>query len=105
MPSKIETAAANNAQRWPQYGNADEKAMASLVKERFREKMAWLAVQWGDFTSIDKIRPDGANSPCRQPVDYDISGKRFFLPGIRIMTIPTVDGGWKSIKIMGKFGQ
>lgn len=53
---EIEVAAKYDAMRWPQYGNADERSAAELVKQRLNEKIQWLSTQWGDYSNIREIR-------------------------------------------------
>ena len=54
---QIEVAASYNAARWPQYGNSDVLAAAETVKQRFDEKMQWLATQWNNDPSSINVIP------------------------------------------------
>lgn len=45
--AQIAEAARRDAERWPQYGNADELARAAGVKSFLRKSAAWLCRQWG----------------------------------------------------------
>jgi hypothetical protein len=69
----IEVAAKYNAARWPQYGNADERAAAETVKQRFSEKIQWLSTQWGDYASINETLYDRQIKTSNR---YDLSGRR-----------------------------
>lgn len=43
----IAAGARADAQRWPQYGNADEQERCQVVKDRLSKSCKWLAKQWG----------------------------------------------------------
>lgn len=45
--SQIAGAARRDAERWPYYGNADELARASVVKNYLRKSVSWLSEEWG----------------------------------------------------------
>ena len=62
-----------DAVRWPQYGNADERVAAKIVKQRFSEKVQWLSTQWGDYTNIDEILGDKHTETSNR---YNLSGRR-----------------------------
>ena len=70
---EIEVAAMYDAARWPQYGNADERAAAETVKQRFSEKIQWLSTQWGDYTNITEKPGDKHTETSNK---YDLSGRR-----------------------------
>ena len=70
---EIEVAAMCDAVRWPQYGNADERVAAKIVKQRFSEKVQWLSTQWGDYTNIDEILGDKHTETSNR---YNLSGRR-----------------------------
>lgn len=55
--SRIAGAARADAERWPQYANADVPAKASEILSRWRERVVWLADQWDIDASI--ARPSG----------------------------------------------
>lgn len=44
---RIKAAAVCDAERWPDYGNADVEAKAETVKNRLRQSERWLQSQWG----------------------------------------------------------
>ena len=68
----IETAAAQDAKRWPQYNqNADERSVASKVKERLNQKVNWLLTQWGEPSHINKVNKDNNN----YNYSYDLLGR------------------------------
>ena len=70
---EIEAAAKCDAERWPEYGNADERAAAEIVKQRFSEKIQWLSTQWGDYASIDEKKVGTYTKTSNR---YDLSGRR-----------------------------
>ena len=70
---EIEVAAMYDAARWPEYGNADERAAAETVKQRFSEKIQWLSTQWGDYTNITEKPGDKHIETSNR---YDLSGRR-----------------------------
>ncbi len=43
---KIASAAKADAERWPQYANADVEAKAADILARWKERVGWLAQQW-----------------------------------------------------------
>lgn len=49
----ISQAAKNDAERWPQYGNADEMAAAAHFSSMFKSKVNWLGQQWGAMPPHD----------------------------------------------------
>ena len=71
---EIEVAAMCDAARWPQYGNADERAAAETVKQRFSEKIQWLATQWGVETNIE----NKGDKQTETSNKFDLSGRRIF---------------------------
>lgn len=70
---EIEAAAKCDAERWPEYGNADERAAAEIVKQRFSEKIQWLSTQWGDYASINETINERQIKTYNR---YDLSGRR-----------------------------
>ena len=94
---QIEVAASYNAARWPQYGNSDVLAAAETVKQRFDEKMQWLATQWNNDPSSINVIPQNLNTPSNE---INLSGIKNTTSKIRIVSIQNNDGQWKRKKIM-----
>ena len=60
MADNLAAAAACDAARWPQYGNADELAAAGRFRGLLEQRIAWLKQQWGE-SGIEDITADTDN--------------------------------------------
>ncbi len=72
--TEIASAAATDARRWPEYGNADMAQAKSRYLERFRSKVNWLDARWSDTenpSTLSNLYMVGASSVLGswQPAD------------------------------------
>lgn len=74
---QIKNAAARNYERWPEYGNADMDVRYQKVMDRYHEKVAFLASQWGDGSdAVYSVSDIGS----RDVKIYNLSGREVVRP-------------------------
>ncbi len=106
----ISEAAKHNAQRWPQYGNANVMDGAMSFASKLQEKAKWLSQQWGNELPTDwsnytiYFRGDQNNWDTSQPMKY-LGDALFTLENIDItgrFKLATDD--WRTIDLGGTEG-
>lgn len=93
---RIAAAASCDAQRWPDYGNANELQAAALFRAQVERRIDWLKSQWGN-TGVDDIVADTA------PTAVVVTGGNGYLV-IRAsrpctVTVSTLIGSARTVKV------
>ena len=94
--SRIATAAACDACRWPKYGNPDELYREQQARDYIKARIKWLTSQWGDASGVESVAVLPAD-------DYtvSISGRTLTFTATRPMTLPlsTPDGRCRLLQL------
>lgn len=97
--SEIAAAAACNAQRWPEYGNADVWSAARPVFSSLEAKTKWLDSQWrsAHFDGIEEI---ATTENASETVLFDLCGRRIAANRHRKGVVIPVRSSVHAIKIL-----
>ena len=94
--ASIAKAAACDAKRWPQYGNADEVRRAADFTDMFMRRVSWLKEQWGTDDVVDIAAANDVHVAVsgRDIVVTGVSGSTVEVSDIagRVIVVPVVDG-------------
>ena len=87
--NRIAAAAACDARRWPEYGNADETVRTAAARRIVEQKIAWLKTQWGEGAGVADIAADRAAD-----VTVAVSGRDILLTAAAdtVVTIANIAG-------------
>ena len=77
--SRIASAAAADAKRWPQYGNADLANRVTKVADRLHKNATWLNKQWGSAELPDN--PNNSNGNPEYKPDEELTAMFVWMNG------------------------